>query len=565
MTSGDRPLLVPRGNRDEGPIQVRHDGIRPCRVCAAGTGERGEQEVGVRAHCRTDRLRRDDRSESSPSASSPWRFCARRGSATTHSSPCARRSTSPTDGVRVQRDRGCAGLHAPALVPSLGGHRHDQPVDPRDPRRQRGLHRHCGRAPRWRAVRREDHPRDRPAPAVECLHRVRDLRPGEPARLPAGRPPDGVTLALDRAPAGRHWRTRRRSAWSRRRDPDPDGPRAVARPRGRAAVFRTAQPTKSRGVAATAALLPLAVWFTWSWATYSALLPNTFLAKRTSTSRRSSSSSRAFGTCGSPSSTIPSRSSRCCSVPGWRSPSDEERRESGRRGCSLYVGYVVWIGGDFMAGRFLAVPVYVAVFLLAVVSQDLPRKGRRARHPPRRRRRRIVAVLLMALVGGDTPTSVANPQARDGRLTRTSTRASVMSVGCDVANGSRWRGSSTTSPSPSSRRTSCPSATAPVSTARCATSTRRRRSGPRPDDFTLPSEVGVFCGFLGTIGMATGPITHLVDSCALTDRFLAGAPFTAGQFSWKPGHFEREIPEGYVEAVAIVTPAGSLIRRERFT
>ncbi len=47
---------------------------------------------------------------------------------------------------------------------------------------------------------------------------------------------------------------------------------------------------------------------------------------------------------------------------------------------------------------------------------------------------------------------------------------------------------------------------------------------------------------LGTVGIATGPITHLVDSCALTDRFLAGAPATARDYSWKPGHFHREIP-----------------------
>ena len=78
----------------------------------------------------------------------------------------------------------------------------------------------------------------------------------------------------------------------------------------------------------------------------------------------------------------------------------------------------------------------------------------------------------------------------------------------------------------------------------------------RPAGFTNPSEVGVFCGFLGNLGIATGPITHLIDDCALTDRYLAGRPFVPAEpFAWKPGHFHRAVPEGYVDAVATGDPA----------
>ena len=83
--------------------------------------------------------------------------------------------------------------------------------------------------------------------------------------------------------------------------------------------------------------------------------------------------------------------------------------------------------------------------------------------------------------------------------------------------------------------------------------------------FDLPSEVGVFCGFLGTIGIATGPTTHLIDSCALTDRFLAermSAP--TEPFAWKPGHFHREIPEGYTEAIASGDPTRLTDMADRF-
>jgi hypothetical protein len=42
----------------------------------------------------------------------------------------------------------------------------------------------------------------------------------------------------------------------------------------------------------------------------------------------------------------------------------------------------------------------------------------------------------------------------------------------------------------------------------------------------------------------------LIDSCALTDRFLADLPFTPNPTStWKPGHYERTIPDGYEQAI----------------
>lgn len=69
--------------------------------------------------------------------------------------------------------------------------------------------------------------------------------------------------------------------------------------------------------------------------------------------------------------------------------------------------------------------------------------------------------------------------------------------------------------------------------------------------FTNPSEVGVFCGGLGYLGMATGPITHLVDGCALTDRFLAEQAFVPLEpYAWRPGHLKREVPAGYIDALA---------------
>ena len=69
-------------------------------------------------------------------------------------------------------------------------------------------------------------------------------------------------------------------------------------------------------------------------------------------------------------------------------------------------------------------------------------------------------------------------------------------------------------------------------------------SGTGPQD-----GVGVRCGGLGTSAIATGPGAHWIDRCGLTDPFLASIPFYARDFNWRIGHFDRVIPEDYIAAV----------------
>jgi hypothetical protein len=81
----------------------------------------------------------------------------------------------------------------------------------------------------------------------------------------------------------------------------------------------------------------------------------------------------------------------------------------------------------------------------------------------------------------------------------------------------------------------------------------------------VPSEVASFCGFLGTIGMATGPTVHLVDGCALTDHFLAERSWgPAEPFACKPGHFHGAIPDGYLDAIRMNNPRLVKDTRESF-
>jgi hypothetical protein len=46
-----------------------------------------------------------------------------------------------------------------------------------------------------------------------------------------------------------------------------------------------------------------------------------------------------------------------------------------------------------------------------------------------------------------------------------------------------------------------------------------------------------------------------VDPCGLTDRVIAGIKFKPPDSGWRIEHFERDIPPGYLEAVANNDPA----------
>ena len=72
--------------------------------------------------------------------------------------------------------------------------------------------------------------------------------------------------------------------------------------------------------------------------------------------------------------------------------------------------------------------------------------------------------------------------------------------------------------------------------------------------FALPAAVGV-ARQIGWRGIAAGPTVHLIDSVALTDRYLAAKPFVPpAPFAWRPGHFDRAVSDDYIEAIATGDP-----------
>jgi arabinofuranosyltransferase len=163
-------------------------------------------------------------------------------------------------------------------------------------------------------------------------------------------------------------------------------------------------------------------------------------------------------------------------------------------GAGLYYLYVLWIGGDFMGGRFFAAPLVLTAALLASPHVELDVRAAK------------VALALTVLVGTvgmllpdhPRPTGHSGPvnertqSSRSTALWRVIYQAGVIDDG-SLRRGAEWR------------------------------------AQPRPIRHAYA---------IGLLGFAAGPEVHIVDHLALADAFLARLP--AGfDPDPQPGHFER--------------------------
>lgn len=182
-------------------------------------------------------------------------------------------------------------------------------------------------------------------------------------------------------------------------------------------------------------------------------------------------------------------------------------------GLVVYLLYVVSIGGDFMAGRFLATPLFAAAvmigWLLALETRTT-----------------VVAAGALALVGLASPQI---PLLSDSRFDN----AGVKTTGIVDERAVYFRDRSLVK---SNRQSFAPP------------------DWPRASDPALPMRLEDSCGLLGIAGLDLGPYAHLLDECALADPLLARLPavFNTG---WRPGHFRRAIPDGYRESLTASTNA----------
>jgi arabinofuranosyltransferase len=181
-------------------------------------------------------------------------------------------------------------------------------------------------------------------------------------------------------------------------------------------------------------------------------------------------------------------------------------------GVVIYLAYVLRIGGDFMAGRFLTAPLFCAVVLLVT-------------SPVARSTRALVMSLALVLL-----------------ISLVATRPSLLSderYGMDFD----YMGPHGVA----DERAAYYQATGLL---------RILRGRPVPDHAwaregrtARQAEPAVVVSRnIGFFGLAAGPRVHIVDEDGLADPLLARVPFAPGE-AWRIGHFHRPVPDGYVETL----------------
>ena len=186
-------------------------------------------------------------------------------------------------------------------------------------------------------------------------------------------------------------------------------------------------------------------------------------------------------------------------------------------GTLVHLAYVVSIGGDFMSGRFLVLPLLAAVLLL---SRTIPFTTVPA----------LMTASVLAVIG---LTSAEVPLLSDSRFDTSNSIDRRVRDGYGVVDERAYyffEGQSLL----------------------LAT----RQSFLQPDwplraAQSVSTDVHNDCGGLGKRGLSA-PQTHLIDPCALTDPLLARLPARYTP-DWRIGHFGRLIPYGYEESVQQAT------------
>ncbi len=181
-------------------------------------------------------------------------------------------------------------------------------------------------------------------------------------------------------------------------------------------------------------------------------------------------------------------------------------------GVLLYLLYVAYIGGDYMAGRFVSLAVYCAAFMLVRLEY-------------KRRTFYAAAVALVAL-GVMLPSS---PLTSPLNYRRNYPYKSLEWQGQINDNRARFQGLL------EGLRTDFPG---------------NQYTGMQwVVDDSLPHEV-VEMGSAGNERYKYGPNVYLIDRNAIADPLLARLPVVHDECCWKPGHLRRLVPAGYHESIA---------------
>ncbi len=183
-------------------------------------------------------------------------------------------------------------------------------------------------------------------------------------------------------------------------------------------------------------------------------------------------------------------------------------------GIVLQLAYTVWIGGDFMSGRFLSPLVVVGAGVLAVAM-------------PARRAAWLAALVLAVGLGALCSASPLLTDSRFGAMTAYDDKFD-------------WAGIA------DEREVYYPTTGLLAETATTKPTHEWAEKGralrAEPPGVVVMENVGFF-------GYFAGPEHHIIDPFALPDALLAHLPAIGARMAWRVGHYARSLPPGYVESV----------------
>jgi arabinofuranosyltransferase len=171
-------------------------------------------------------------------------------------------------------------------------------------------------------------------------------------------------------------------------------------------------------------------------------------------------------------------------------------------GITLYLIYIISIGGDFMSGRYLTTPLLLAVILFIRTQCS-----------------NLFIYCIALIVGGLGCLNLQNTLFSPSNYSYTEVSPDAITD----ERGFYYQGSGL-----------------------FANNTHHLQ---QPD--WSPRKIGhslILCGDLGFTGLSESPERHLIDSCALADPLLARLP-AAFNPNWRIGHFFRQIPLGYQASI----------------
>ena len=187
-------------------------------------------------------------------------------------------------------------------------------------------------------------------------------------------------------------------------------------------------------------------------------------------------------------------------------------------GIVINLVYIVSVGGDFMSGRFMTVPLFAATLILGwrLASTVAPARGWDAARPVV-----VGAVTVVLAIAGSRVPHI--PLFSDSRFDDRGIRPS----GITNERGFYF---------------------AERSLVHAKRSTFTEPAWPRGAALPATFDVSETCGLMGASGIDAGVFVHLLDTCALADPLLARLPAVYNS-DWRIGHFRRMIPDGYRESL----------------